>query len=159
MPITAVSKEPRIPDIPNQKNPGSASGDRLHFPGFGEAPVKWSHDVPAWLQPFTESLSGEPHDSHNVVVEQPVVEPQEKTPDDMSVSSEEWLPNLRSIASRSMRPNTSKPTGKHNVFTHVPEDPDGEVCHLTNKLPELCADTAHKREETVFIIRQHLEML
>ena len=34
------------------------------------------------LQPFKEGLSGEPPDSHYVVVKQPVVEPKEKTPDD-----------------------------------------------------------------------------
>ena len=59
--------------------PGQASGDRLHFPRV-QAPGDRSHKVPEWLLPFEEGLSGEPPDSHNVVVEQLVVEPKEKAP-------------------------------------------------------------------------------
>ena len=66
------------PDVPHQQNPGQASGDRLHFPGVEAPPGDRSHKVPDWRQPVKEGLSGEPSDSHNVVMEQPVVEPREK---------------------------------------------------------------------------------
>ena len=64
-----------------QENPGQALGDR-------------SHKVPDWLKLFDEGLSDQPPDLHHVVVEQPVVEPKEKTPDDMRVSSEEESTSL-----------------------------------------------------------------
>ena len=88
-----------------------------------------------------------PADSHNVVVEQPVVEPTEKTPDKMRVSSEEESAGLPCVADGSKRPHTSKPTGKHNVFTHVPNNPDCEFARSL-KLPGLHAGIARKREET-----------
>ena len=50
--------------------------------------------VPGWLTLFEGGLSGEPPDTHNVVVEQLAVEPEEKTPDDMRVSSEEESADL-----------------------------------------------------------------
>ena len=37
-----------------------------------------SHKVPEWLQLFNEGLSGEPPESHTVVVEQLVVGPRDK---------------------------------------------------------------------------------
>ena len=57
------------------------SGDRMHFPG-----------VQARRDDFNLSKKDSllnPPGSHKVVVEQPTVEPKEKTPDDMRVSSEE----------------------------------------------------------------------
>ena len=78
-----------------------------------------SHEVPERLQLDKEGLSREPPDSHSVVVEQlVVVEPQEKTPDDMRVSPEEESTDLPFIAERSKRPNTSKPICSHNVLAH-----------------------------------------
>ena len=76
VPIVAVSKQLRKPD-----DPSVLSGDRLHFPGV-QAPEDQSHKVPEWLQPFEGGLGGEPPDSHNVVVEQLVLEPTEKTLDE-----------------------------------------------------------------------------
>ena len=67
-------------DVQGQENPGQESGDRLHFQGV-QAPGDGSHEVPEWLQFFKAGFSGENPDSHHVVVEQPVVEPKEKTPD------------------------------------------------------------------------------
>ena len=68
-----------------------------------------SHKVPERLQLDKEGLSREPPDSQSVVVEQlVVVEPQEKTTDDMRVSPEEESTDLPFIAERSKRPNTSK---------------------------------------------------
>ena len=90
------------------------------------------------------NLSGEPADSHNVVVEQPVVEPQK--PDDMRVSSEEESTDLPSIANRSRRPHTSKPTGRHKFFfTHFPKNPDCEVCELSKTSRAPCRGSAQKR--------------
>ena len=54
VPTVAVSEEPRIPF-----DPSKAVCDRLHFSGV-QAPGKWSHKVPEWLQPFNKGLSGEP---------------------------------------------------------------------------------------------------
>ena len=45
-----------------------------------------------------------PPDSHNVVVEQPVVEPQEKTHDDMRVKPEEESADHHVFAERSKSP-------------------------------------------------------
>ena len=84
VPTVAGSEEPRILDFPAE-----ASGDRLHSPGV-QAPEDRSHKVPEWLQPF-EGLPDAPPDSQHVVVEQLVVEPIEKTPDDMRVSCTMFL--------------------------------------------------------------------
>ena len=81
---------------------------------FPRHPSTKRHKVPERLQFFKEGLSGEPPDPHNVVLEQPVFEPKEKTPDDTRVSSEAELTNLPFIAPK--RPNTSKPTGRYNIF-------------------------------------------
>ena len=42
--------------------------------------------------------------------------------DDLRVSPEEQSYALPCIANRSKRPNTSNPTGRHNVFTHFPSN-------------------------------------
>ena len=96
------------------------SGDHWHFPGvqaLGDLP----HTVREWLEPHEEGLFGEPRDSHNVVVEQLVVEPKETTPDEMRVRFQEEGTYLLDFAERSKRPSIGKPTGRHNVFTHVPQ--------------------------------------
>ena len=86
-----------------------------------------------------------PSDLHSVVVEQPVVEPKEKTPDDMRVSSEEESADLTHIAERSQRPTASKPTGRHDVFTHVLEDPDWEVCNFSETTGAPCRNHPEAR--------------
>ena len=65
--------------------------------------------------------------TQNVLVEKPVVEPKENTPDDMRVRSEKRV-NQSSTYRRVVqkRQNTSKPTGRHNVFiTHFQKIPLG----------------------------------
>ena len=47
---------------------------------------------------------------------EPVVDPKETTRDDMRVGFEEESTELLVFAERSKGPNTSKPTGRHNVF-------------------------------------------
>ena len=42
----------------------------------------------------------------------------------MRVCSEEESTELPFIAERSKMPNTSKPTGRHNVFTNFSRDPN-----------------------------------
>ena len=114
VPIVAVSKELRIPDddskaswdrlqipgakssrdwsrkvpqfdVPSQDNPNQASCDGLHFQGVQASETGRMRCLPDWLQSFEEGLfSGEPPDSHNVVVEQPEVKPKEKTLDDVT---------------------------------------------------------------------------
>ena len=60
---------------------------------------------------------------------EPVVDPKE-TRDDMRVGFEEESTELLVFAERSKGPNTSKPTGRHNLFLHVPKDPNCGVCKL-----------------------------
>ena len=59
----------------------------------------------------------------------------------------------------SKRPNTSMPTGKHNVFTHVPKDPNCAVCKLTKARRAPCRNRPEEKEETAITIHRSLEML
>ena len=77
--------------------------------------------VPERLQLLKEGFSGEPPDTHIFVVEQHVVEPNEKNLNAMRLSSEEKSTDLLTIANGSKRPNTRKPTGKHNFHTFHPQ--------------------------------------
>ena len=63
-----------------------------------------------------EGFCGQSPDSENVSVEQSVVEPKETTPDDMSLSSEGKLTNLRVFEERSTGPKSSMPTGQAQCF-------------------------------------------
>ena len=60
-------------------------------------------------------------DTYNAAVELHAVESEEKTPNGKRVSSDEETTDLPFTAERSRRPNTSKPTGKHNVFYTFPQ--------------------------------------
>ena len=115
-----------------------------------------SHEVPEWRQLFEEGLSGEPPDSHSVVAGQPVDEPEEKTPDDMKVSSEAEATDLPFIAERSMRPNTNKQANWQAQFFFYTIAPEIRIAKSVSspRLPELRAGTAPKREETVFSKRR-----
>ena len=98
-----------------------------------------SQKVPQLLQYFKEGFSGKPSGSHNVVVEHSEAEQQEKTLDDMRVSSEEEATDL--FISRRIgpgHPNTSKPSDKHNVLTRCPKDPTCEVSELTKSTRAPC---------------------
>ena len=107
------------------------------------------HKVPEPLQLFKEGLSGEPPELHDVVVDQPAVEPKGKTPDDMRVRSQEESSDLLVFAERSKRRTTRKPTGRHNVFTHVPADPNCEVCKLTKTSRAPCRNRSEARGDRV----------
>ena len=74
-------QEPRISEVPSHENPGQTSGHRLHFPGSKHLETSRIRCQSGFAF-FTAGLPGEPPDSQNVVVEQPEVEPQGKTPDD-----------------------------------------------------------------------------
>ena len=149
-------------DVEGQKNPGLASDERLHFPDV-QAAGDWSHEVPERLQLDKEGPLCDPPpllfspDSHSVVVEPPVVEPKEKTLDDMSVSSEEESTDLPFVAERSKRPNKGKLIGRHKVFEHFPKNPKCAISKLTKTARAPCK-TARKHEETVLIIRRNLVM-
>ena len=118
--------------VPSQENSGQPSGDRLRFPAV-QAAGHWSCKVPDWIQFYKEGHSDEPPDSHNVVVEQPAVEPTE-TPDDVRVSSKSTV--LPYVAERSKRPKTKQANWQALCFTHFSKDLNCEVCKLT-KIPEL----------------------
>ena len=97
---------------------------------------------------FEEGLSGEHPDSHNVVVEQTVVDPKERPSSDVRVSSEEKSTDLPFTAERSKRPNTSKPIGRH-IFFIFPTIRIAKFA-ISHKLPGLRAgkqvmDTAETR--------------
>ena len=66
------------------------------------------------------------------------------------VSSEKEPTDPPFITQKSKRTNTSKPNGRHHVYTDVLKDPNCEVCK-TKRPPKLRAGSARKREETVFI--------
>ena len=62
---------------------------------------------------FSKNASqANPPDSHNVVMEQPVAEPKEKTPDDTRVSSEEESTDLLKVARRN-RPEARRDRAHH----------------------------------------------
>ena len=63
----------------------------------------------------------------------------------MRVSSEEVSAILPVFAERSRRPNTSTPSGRRNVVTHVPEDPIREVCKLTRTARAPCRNRLEAR--------------
>ena len=63
----------------------------------------------------------------------------------MRVNSEEESTNLLVIAEISKRPHTSKLTGRHNVFTHFPNDPNCEVCKLAKTTPAPCRNRPEAR--------------
>ena len=149
------SKEPRIPSVPSK-----ASGDRLRVKGV-QILGDQSRKVPEGLQHSREGLSGKPPNHTMSWWNTFAVEPAEKTPDDTRLSSKEESTDPPLVPERSKTPNTSKPAGRHNVFTHFsedpnhfPEDPNGEDRVSSQRPPELQAGTARKREETVFIIKQ-----
>ena len=105
---------------------------------------------------FEEGLSGEHPDSHNVVVEQTVVDPKERPSSDVRVSSEEKSNDLPFIAVRSKRPNTSKPI-EAGKFFHFPNDPNCEVCNLAKTSRAPCRNRP-MHEETVFGYRKKMVM-
>ena len=81
MPNVAGSKEPRTPD-----DLSSALGDRLQVPDRQEIGRQRLH---GGFNLSKKAFYGELSDSHNVVVDQPIVEPRKKSPDDVRVTSEE----------------------------------------------------------------------
>ena len=66
------------------------------------------------------------------------------------MSSEEESTDLPSIAERSKRPNTSKPTGRHNVFTHFQTMWIVKFVR-SRTLPDLLAGTAATADHKVRI--------
>ena len=102
--------------------------------------------VPEWLlQPNEEVLSRERPDSHSVAVEQPVVALKRKTVEDMRVNPEKEPAELPVFAERSDTPNTSQPTGNHNVFTLSPKDTNCELCQLTHTPRAQCKNRPARR--------------
>ena len=67
----------------------------------------------------------------------------------MRLSSEEKSTDLPFIAERSKRPNTSEPTGKHHVFTHVQNDTNCEFCKTTNTTRTPCKNRPDARGDRV----------
>ena len=118
----AVAEEARLSDVP-------AKGDRLRFPGVQATKTGRTRFHKGFNLSKKASLVN-PQTHTIVVVEQLVVGPREKTPEDMRVNSEEESADLRGFAEKTKRPNTSKSTGEHNAFTHFPQDPICEVCKL-----------------------------
>ena len=97
-----------------------------------------------------EGFCGQPPDSENVSVEQPVVEPKDTTNDDVRVGSEGKLSNLPVFEERSRGPNTSMTTGKHNVFsTHFLQNPNCEVCKLTKITRATCRNSPEARGDRI----------
>ena len=68
----------------------------------------------------------------------------------MWVNSEEESADLPVLAEMSKRPNTSKPNGKHHVFTHVPKDPNCKLCKLTNTTRAPCRNRPEARRDRAY---------
>ena len=125
VPIVAISQELRTPTSPRRLRPTDCESQ---VPEHQETSrMTFQHGFS-----FSTKASGEPPDSHNVVVEQPVVEPKKKTPDKMGESRRR---GNRSSCFR--RPNTSKPTVRHKLCAHFLEDPNCELCQLTKTTSSL----------------------
>ena len=71
----------------------------------------------------------------------------------MWVCSEEESANLPVFAEMVESPNTSKLTGRHNVFTHFREAPNCEVCKLT-KTARAPGDRAHHPQKMEMLLRR-----
>ena len=97
------------------------------------------------ISAYSVKLSFNIRNWQNMVVGQPVVEPKEKTPDEMRVSSEEESTDLHVSAEMSKRPNTSKQTGRHKVFTPLPEDLNCQVRKLTKTTRAPCRNCLEAR--------------
>ena len=94
-------------------------------------------------------------------MEQHVVEPKVKTLDEMRVSFEFESTVLPVLAERSKRPNTSKPTGRHNDFTNrAPRrngpDAGGDRVHLPQNFGDALT-AGHKvlNEDNESLLQHH----
>ena len=105
MPNVSVSQEPRIPG-----DPSKASGDRLRMPGVQALGIGR----------FQSGLNF----SKKASLVNPLLP--SSRPHTISCSAD-----LLVFAQRSKRPNKSKPSGRHDVFTHYPEGSNCEICKLT----------------------------
>ena len=105
---------------------------------------------------FSKKASGELAVSHNVVVE-PVVEPNEKTLNDVRVISEEESTDLPFTAEKSKRPTKRKPTDRHYVSTHFPRDPNCEVCKLTKTTRASCRNRPDARGDRIHLNESRLQ--
>ena len=76
----------------------------------------------------------------------------------MRVSSEEESTDLHVSAEMSKRPNTSKQTGRHKVFTPLPEDLNCQVRKLTKTTRAPCRNCLEARGGRTHLL-QHLVML
>ena len=112
VPTGAVCKELRHPTSPKRRQ---ATDCESQEPEHWEIGREWFWKGCNFLK---KAFLVNPSDSHNVLVEQPEVKPKEQTPDEMRVSSKDQSTDLPGFAERSKRPNTRKPTNRHNVFTH-----------------------------------------
>ena len=108
---------------------------------------------------FRTSLSGDRPDSHTVVVEQFVVEPTEKTHDDLRVSFEEESTDLLCSSQNGPRDQTQASRLAGTIFLHIFFKIRIVKFVSSRKLPDFRGGTARKREETVLIIHINLVML
>ena len=127
--------------------PSKASGDRLQIPGDQarwEQTQKFQHGSNFLKKKNTLWLIT---DSHSIVVEQPAIEPKEKTPDDTSANTRDFA-----LAERSKRPNKRKLIGKPN-FPNIFPMIRSAKCASSRKVLYLRAGTSWMHEETVSIYR------
>ena len=109
-----------------------------------ESAVNFSKKV-FLVTPLSFHPSDPPLPTRNVVVDQSVVEPNEKTLD-LRVSSNKESTDILVFAEGSKRSNTSKPTGRHIVLTHFSKDPD---CGLTKTTRAPCSNRPDARGDRV----------
>ena len=115
--------------------------------------------VPDWLKKFEQGLSGDPPDSHNVAEGQLVVEPKEKTLDDMMVSSDEESVDLAFFLRKGPRDPTRASHLAGTKFLHMfLKIRIVKSVSSQRLLSELRAGAARKHEETAFIIHENVAM-
>ena len=109
-----------------------------------------SRNVPERLQFVNEGFSGDIPDSHNVMVEQLVIEPKEKTPDDMRVQLRRRV-KRSSIYRRKVQETEAEANQlAGTLFLHICTNKSEWVKFVSSRtLPEVRAGAAPMNEETV----------
>ena len=89
-------------------------------------------ELPEWLQPFTEGVRRGSSSSTDV------------SPADVAIPPPALSPSTHPPA----KPSSKRAREEHNLFTHFPTDPNGEVCRRTKVTRAPCrripVDRAHR---------------
>ena len=99
-------------------------------------------------------------DSHNVLVEQPVVEPKCKMPNDMRVSSAEKWTDLPLITDKVEETKTqASQLASTMFFLHFPKHPNREVCKLTKTTRAPCRNRPDARGDRIHLPHKFVDAI